>query len=61
MKPGAKIARLGSLRLGTVVAIPLPDRRLAYARLYRGSVGIYFCEKGPALTVEDLVGLVPRA
>src|SRR3954466_9335989 len=41
MKHGQPILKLGSLSLGDVVAVPLPDGKVAHGRIYRSTIGIY--------------------
>jgi len=41
MKQAQLILKLGSLSLGDVVAIPLPNGKVAHGRIYRKAIGIY--------------------
>lgn len=44
-------------KLGDVVAIPLPNGRFAYAKVYRDAgLGVYDLVSGHILPVEDVVG-----
>jgi len=60
MNHGQPILKLGSLSLGDIVAIPLPNGQLAHGRIYRNAVGIYEGLSDGLGTAEDFREARPK-
>jgi hypothetical protein len=60
MKHGQPILKLGSLRLGDIVAIPLPNGQFAHGRIYRNALGVYQGFSDGLRTVEDFFEVRPK-
>jgi hypothetical protein len=60
MKHGQPILKLGSLSLGDIVAIPLPNGQFAHGRIHRNAIGIYEGLSDELGSVEDFLEIKPK-
>jgi len=60
MKHGQPILKLGSLSLGDIVAIPLPNGQVAHGRIHRNAIGIYQGWSDGLGSVEDFCEAQPK-
>jgi hypothetical protein len=60
MKHAQTISKLGSLSLGDVVGVPMPNGQFAYGRVYRSALGIYEGVSDVLKAAEDFLSTKPK-